>query len=102
MMYGSIRPATQEIKSEPQISVIIPTYNRERFVTKAIDSILNQNFRDYEIIVIDDGSTDETRKVIEAYANKIRYVWQKNSGVSSERNAGMYIHSYSPTSGPVG
>lgn len=73
----------------PQVSVIIPTYNRERFVVKALDSVLIQSFQDYEIIVIDDGSTDGTRKALEAYSNKIRYVYQKNSGVSSARNSGI-------------
>jgi glycosyltransferase involved in cell wall biosynthesis len=73
----------------PQVSVVIPTYNRERFVIKAIDSVLDQTFTDYEIIVIDDGSSDGTRKVLEAYSDKIRYIYQKNSGVSSARNTGI-------------
>ncbi len=73
----------------PIITVIIPTFNRERFVVKALDSVLQQSFRDYEIVVIDDGSTDDTRKVLEPYANRIRYIYQDNSGVSSARNAGI-------------
>lgn len=73
----------------PQVSIIIPTYNRASFVTKAIDSVLNQTFKDYEILVIDDGSTDDTRKVLEPYANRIRYVYHENSGVSAARNAGI-------------
>ena len=73
----------------PLISVIIPTYTREKFVTKAIDSVLKQSFRDYEIIVIDDGSTDNTREILKAYANKIKYIYQENSGVSSARNVGI-------------
>ena len=78
-----------DIKPDPQISIIIPTYNREKFVTIAIDSVLNQNFIDYEIIVIDDGSTDKTIMALNAYLNKIRYIWQENAGVSSARNAGI-------------
>ncbi len=74
----------------PHISVIVPTYNRKRFVVKAIDSILNQTFNNYEIIVVDDGSTDGTQKALEAYANKIRYLYQENAGVSSARNAGIH------------
>jgi len=77
----------------PKVSVIIPTYNRERFVTKAIDSVLKQGFKDYEIIVIDDGSTDATRKALEPYMSKIKYIYQENSGVSSARNAGITLAS---------
>lgn len=71
------------------MSVIIPTYNRERFVTEAIDSVLDQTVTDYEILVIDDGSTDGTRKALEAYVDKIKYIYQENSGVSSARNVGI-------------
>lgn len=88
-MFGSTRATTQGVKSVPQVSVIIPTYNREKFVVKAIDSVLNQTFNHYEIIIVDDGSTDGTRKALEAYSNKIRYVYQENAGVSSARNAGI-------------
>jgi glycosyltransferase involved in cell wall biosynthesis len=73
----------------PLISVIIPTYNRGRFVVKAIESVLRQSFTDLEVIVIDDGSTDGTRKVLETYSGKIRYVFQENAGVSSARNSGI-------------
>jgi len=73
----------------PQVSVIIPTYNRERFVSKAIDSILHQSFTDYEIIVIDDGSTDGTQNVLKPYMNLIRYIYQDNRGVSAARNRGV-------------
>ena len=73
----------------PLVSVIIPTYNRQRFVRKAIDSVLRQSFTDFEIIVIDDGSTDGTQKTLEAYGNKISYMVQENSGVSSARNTGI-------------
>jgi len=75
----------------PKVSVIIPTYNRANFVTKAIDSVLAQAFNDYEIIVIDDGSTDNTREVLKPYRDKIQYIHQKNSGVSAARNAGIKI-----------
>jgi glycosyltransferase involved in cell wall biosynthesis len=73
----------------PKVSVIIPTYNRERFVTNAIESVLNQSFRDYEIIVVDDGSTDDTRKILNEYRGKVRYIYQENSGVSAARNTGV-------------
>lgn len=73
----------------PLISVIIPTYDRERFVVKAIDSVLRQSFTDLELIVIDDGSTDGTRKILEAYGANIRCIVQENAGVSSARNTGI-------------
>ncbi len=73
----------------PEVSVIIPTYNRAKFVTKAIDSVLAQTYKDYEIIVIDDGSTDNTQEVLEPYMDKITYMYQENAGVSAARNAGI-------------
>lgn len=73
----------------PKISVIIPTYNRAPFVTEAIDSVLAQTFRDYELIVVDDGSTDNTKDVLLPYGERIRYIYQPNSGVGAARNAGI-------------
>jgi len=75
--------------STPKVSVIIPTYNRENFVVKAIDSVLCQEFKDYEIIVVDDGSTDNTKKNLKRYGDKIKYIYQDNSGVSVARNTGI-------------
>ncbi len=73
----------------PQVSVIIPTYNRAHCVGEAIDSVLAQTFTDYEIIVVDDGSTDNTSAVLKAYGNKIRAIRQNNQGVSVARNTGI-------------
>jgi glycosyltransferase involved in cell wall biosynthesis len=75
----------------PKFSVIIPTFNRENFVTKAIGSVLAQSINDYEIIVIDDGSTDNTYKALEPYLKRIQYVYQENKGVSAARNAGIKL-----------
>lgn len=75
--------------SEPKISVVIPTYNRAGCVGDAIDSVLSQTYADYEIIVVDDGSTDETRKTLERYGDRIRYIHQENAGVSAARNRGI-------------
>jgi glycosyltransferase involved in cell wall biosynthesis len=70
-------------------SVIIPTYNRASFVTKAVDSVLRQSFKDYEIVVVDDGSIDATRQALEQYGKTITVVYQANSGVSAARNRGI-------------
>jgi len=73
------------------VSVIIPTYNRSRYVTQAIDSVLSQTYKDYEIIVVDDGSTDNTKDVLQPYMDRIRYIYQENSGVSAARNTGIRL-----------
>ncbi len=72
-----------------EVSVIIPTYNRAEYVTKAIDSVLAQTYTDYEIIVIDDGSTDNTKEVLLPYMDRIRYIYQENAGASAARNRGI-------------
>ena len=73
----------------PIFSVIIPTYNRQKYVIKAIDSVLAQTLNDCEIIVIDDGSSDNTRAVLGPYKQKLLYIYQENKGVSEARNAGI-------------
>jgi len=74
----------------PHVSVIIPTYNRKDYVQKAIDSVLAQTYKDYEIIVVDDGSSDGTGEALQArYGDRIRYVWQENQGESVARNCGV-------------
>jgi glycosyltransferase involved in cell wall biosynthesis len=72
---------------EPElVSVIIPTYNREAIVCRAIQSILNQSNQNFEIIVIDDGYSDNTAEIIPKYAPRARYVYQENAGASAARN----------------
>jgi len=73
----------------PMVSVIIPTYNRGSLVTAAIDSVLAQTFTDFELIVVDDGSTDDTAKRLGPYLDRIRYVHQANLGASAAQNAGL-------------
>ena len=63
----------------PTVSVIIPVYNSPVMVADAIESVLAQTYRDYEIIVVDDGSTDNTADVIRSYGNFVRYIYQKNA-----------------------
>lgn len=78
-----------EVSPIPKVSVIIPVYNCELYIAQAIESVLNQTYTDYEIIVIDDGSTDNTRQVLEPYLTKIRYFYQENQGLSATRNQGI-------------
>ena len=70
----------------PRVSIIIPVYNGDRFIIEAINSVLRQTYQDYEIIVVDDGSTDRTRQVLEPYRDKIRYFYQENQGSAVARN----------------
>jgi len=77
----------------PAVSVIIPTYNRAQMVKEAIESVLDQDFQDFELIVIDDGSTDNTPHMLKAYQEHIRVHRQANQGVSAARNTGIYLAS---------
>lgn len=74
----------------PKVSVVIPTYNRATKVPKAIESVLAQTFKDVEVIVVDDGSSDDTQKVLTgAFGHRIRYCPQTNQGASIARNKGI-------------
>lgn len=74
----------------PKVSITIPTYNRSVLVRDAIDSALAQTFEDIEVVVIDDGSTDDTRKVVESYEDpRVKYFYKENGGCSSARNSGL-------------
>jgi glycosyltransferase involved in cell wall biosynthesis len=73
----------------PLVSVIIPTYNRAWILEKAIDSVLAQDYKNFELIVVDDGSTDDTEKRIRKYEKSLRFIRQPNSGVSAARNKGI-------------
>lgn len=73
----------------PKVSVIIPSYNSAKYLSEAIDSALNQTFKDFELIVVDDGSTDNTAEILSKYGNKIRCFSQENKGVSAARNRGI-------------
>src|SRR5271155_324881 len=74
----------------PKVSVVIPTYNRAEKVRKTVESVLAQSFTDLEVIVVDDGSSDETGQTLEhAFGDRIRYYFQPNQGVSAARNKGI-------------
>lgn len=73
----------------PLVSVIIPAYNAAWCVRRAVDSVLAQDFRDYELIVVNDGSTDATAEILSAYKDALRVLDKPNGGLSSARNAGI-------------
>ena len=73
----------------PKVSVIIPTYNREEFIVETINSVLNQTYKDFEVIVVDDGSTDNTKQKLEPFKSKIKLIEQPNSERAVARNNGV-------------
>jgi len=73
------------------VSVIIPCYNYADYIGEAIESVLNQDYKNYELIVIDDGSTDNTPEVLKLYSDRIRYIRQENQGLSATRNNGIKL-----------
>lgn len=76
----------------PKVSVILPTYNREKLVGAAIQSVLDQTFQDFELIVVDDGSTDRTSEVVQSFSSsKVRYIFQSNQGRSNARNHALSL-----------
>jgi glycosyltransferase involved in cell wall biosynthesis len=74
--------------NDPVVTIIIPTYNYGSYLTKAIKSCLHQTYEELEIIVVDDGSTDDTREIVGQFPD-IEYVFQENQGVSTARNTGL-------------
>jgi glycosyltransferase involved in cell wall biosynthesis len=75
-----------------KISVIIPTHNREELLEKAIQSVINQTVKVAEVIIVDDGSTDNTKEMISRFENNcIQYIYQENKGVSNARNHGIKV-----------
>jgi len=80
------------IGARPRVSVILPTYNRASLLKYALDSVMSQDFRDLEIIVVDDGSSDKTAELVESYSRGVRYVYIEHSGLPSvARNAGLRL-----------
>jgi len=77
------------MKAEPRVSTIIPTYNRAALVCAAIDSVRRQTYRNVEIVVVDDGSTDDTQARLRAYGSSIQLITQDNAGPAVARNRGI-------------
>jgi glycosyltransferase involved in cell wall biosynthesis len=72
-----------------RVSVIIPAYNGDRYIAQAIDSILGQTYKNFEIIVVNDGSTDNTAQILQPYLDQVRFIDQENQGVAVARNRGI-------------
>jgi glycosyltransferase involved in cell wall biosynthesis len=89
------RADVDEVKSmsvvNPRVSVIIPVYNGGRFLGEAIASVLAQTYTDWELIVVDDGSTEAIEPVIAPYGSRLRYIRQENQGVAVARNRGLEV-----------
>ena len=73
----------------PKVSIVIPVFNGENYLHEAIDSALAQTYKNCEIIVVNDGSTDNTEAIAKSYGNKIRYFRKENGGGSSALNLGI-------------
>ena len=79
-------------QTKPLVSILIPCYNCEKWLAETLESALVQTWKNIEVIVIDDGSTDETQAVIGNIKHpKLRYIYQHNQGVSAARNHGIYV-----------
>lgn len=82
------------IQTQPFFSIIIPVYNAEKYIVRAVNSVLEQIYKNFELILIDDGSIDSSKKNVEEYISKynnIHYFYQENSGVSAARNKGISV-----------
>ena len=77
----------------PYFTIIIPSFNRAHIIIKSIQSVLEQSFEDFELIIVDDGSTDDTRELVKKYLfnKQIKYIYQNNAGVCAARNAGARL-----------
>lgn len=71
------------------VSVIIPSYNRKKFICESVESVLAQTYKNYEIIIVDDGSTVDIKQALKPFGNKIKYLYQENKGAASARNTGI-------------
>jgi glycosyltransferase involved in cell wall biosynthesis len=76
-------------RSKPRVSVVIATYNYGHYLAEAIESVLQQSYRDFELTVVDDGSTDDTKRVVTGFGQSVQYVYQNNQGYSAARNVAI-------------
>lgn len=87
--YSGLKTNTSKKNEKPLVSVVMPVFNGEKYINEAVENILNQNYPAIEIIIIDDGSTDETKKLVHELPVDVRYFYQPNEGPSSARNRGI-------------
>ena len=90
--YRIIVKSENEVVHMPDVSIIVPIYNVERYLSRCIDSILSQSFIDFELILLDDGSPDRCGFICDEYAvkdDRIRVIHQENAKISATRNAGL-------------
>ena len=73
----------------PKVSIILPVYNSAEFVEEALESIRQQTYRDYEVVVVDDGSQDQTGEIVKRYKDRFRYLFQEHGGPAKARNRGI-------------
>lgn len=78
-----------DMREYPLVSIIIITYNDRKYVGEAIESALAQTYKDYEIIVVDDGSSDNTSEVLAEFGDQVTVIYQENRGLSAARNTGI-------------
>ena len=86
---NSILPNSSCVVDSPKVSVIVPTYNRADRLERALNSIVSQTYQDFELIVVDDGSTDKTSQLMKSFPKAQYFYIKKNSGVSKARNVGL-------------
>lgn len=79
----------KKIVAQPEVSVVIPCYNAEKYLRQAIDSVFAQTYSNLELIVVNDGSTDKSGAILASYGDRIRVIHQQNQGLSAARNVGI-------------
>ena len=79
------------VATDPKVSVIVPAYNSADYTVETVESVLRQTYEDFELIVVDDGSTDNTHDALEPYADRLQYIYKENGGASSARNFGIRL-----------
>src|SRR6202049_1442471 len=74
-----------------RFSILMPVYNREKYIRQAVESVLSQTFTDFELFAIDDGSTDRSAEILKSFGNRIKFIQQRNQGPEVARNAGAAL-----------